>query len=165
MVRGRQAELATAPPDRAMRDPHRATRALTRLLDEAIPIPGTGMRVGLDPILGLVPGLGDVVGGALSGYVIILASRHGAPPAVLARMLGNVVLDSAVGAVPLLGDLFDFGWKANTRNLALLERHLAQPSRVRASSRAMLAAVLLGLVLVLGAGIALSVWVVREIVR
>jgi hypothetical protein len=142
-----------------------ATRAVARLLDEAIRIPGTNIRVGLDPLLGLIPGLGDVLGGALSGYVIILASRHGAPPSVLGRMLGNVLIDSAVGSVPLLGDLFDAGWKANSRNLALLERHLEQPSHVRRSSRVVLAAVLLALVAALAGGIAATVWVIRELVR
>ncbi|HJR64123.1 MAG TPA: DUF4112 domain-containing protein [Gemmatimonadaceae bacterium] len=142
-----------------------ATRALSRLLDEAIRIPGTNIRVGLDPLLGLVPGLGDVVGGALSGYVIILASRHGAPPSVLTRMLGNVLIDSVVGSVPVLGDLFDVGWKANSRNLALLDRHLEQPSVARRSSRAVLAAVLVALALAVAGGIAATVWVIRELVR
>jgi hypothetical protein len=151
--------------DESTRSPLPATRSLTRLLDEAIRIPGTNIRVGLDPLLGLVPGMGDVLGAALSGYVIILASRNGAPPSVLGRMLGNVLIDSAVGAVPLLGDLFDAGWKANSRNLALLERYLEQPSHVRRSSRAVLAAVLVALGLAVAGGIAATVWVIRELLR
>ncbi|MGH7721090.1 MAG: DUF4112 domain-containing protein [Gemmatimonadaceae bacterium] len=139
-------------------------RAAARLLDEAIRIPGTNVRVGLDPILGIIPGLGDVLGGAMSGYLILLASRHGAPRSVLLRMLGNVLVDSVAGAVPLLGDLFDVGWKSNTRNLALLDRYLEQPQKVRTSSRALVALILLVLALAVVGGVALAVWVVRAVV-
>jgi len=111
-------------------------RTLTNLLDNAVRVPGTSMRFGLDPVLGLVPGLGDVAGAAMSGYVVLLASQLGAPTAVIVRMLGNVVIDTVGGTLPVLGDLFDAGWKSNSRNLALLERHLGQPESTKRASRA-----------------------------
>jgi hypothetical protein len=99
-------------------------RRLSQLLDDAIPIPGTGYRIGIDPLLGLVPGGGDTVAGALGAYIIIEAARMGLPRKVIGQMVGNILLDSVVGSVPILGDLFDIGWKANVRNITLLERHL-----------------------------------------
>jgi hypothetical protein len=131
-------------------DPLSRARTLTRLLDSVARVPGTSFRFGLDPLLGLVPGLGDMTGAALSGYLVLLASRHGAPKAVIVRMLGNVAIDTVVGTMPVLGDLFDAGWKSNTRNLALLERHVGQPITEKPASGivvwlTILALVLLGL--------------------
>ena len=97
---------------------------LADLLDNAIRIPGTPWRIGLDPILGLIPGLGDALGAAASSWILIEAARFGVSPAVLLRMLYNVGLDTALGAVPGIGDLFDFAWKSDSKNLALLRRHL-----------------------------------------
>ena len=121
-------------------------RALARILDTAFRIPGTGIRFGLDPVLGLVPGLGDVVGVAASGYIIVEAARLGAPPAVVMRMLANVGIEALVGAVPVLGDLFDVGWRANVRNVRLLERHVASPEAVHASSKRVAVAVAVGVI-------------------
>src|SRR5438067_12222813 len=90
-------------------DPLGHVRTFTRLLDSAVRVPGTSMRFGLDPIIGLVPGFGDVAGAVLSGYVVLLASRLSAPTTVIVRMLGNVAIDTVVGMVPLFGDLFDAG--------------------------------------------------------
>ncbi|MGH7482404.1 MAG: DUF4112 domain-containing protein [Longimicrobiales bacterium] len=121
-----------ARPDDASR--LRGLRRLARLLDRQFRIPGTRIRLGLDPLIGLLPGIGDVATGALSGWIVIAAARLGAPAPVLARMLFNLLTDVVLGAVPLLGDLFDVAWKANARNLDLLERHLADPRRARRSS-------------------------------
>ena len=110
-------------------------RALSRLLDSAFTIPGTRYRFGLDPLIGLVPGLGDAVSAVFSGYIILQASRLGAPQSVVTRMITNVALDTLVGWVPVLGDLFDVAWKSNLRNMALLEGHLRQPAATRAGSR------------------------------
>lgn len=105
-------------------------RRLSHVLDKAIAIPGTGVRFGLDPILGLLPGGGDTVAGALSAYIIVEAARMGLPRDVIGQMVSNVLLDSVFGTVPIVGDMFDVGWKANVRNIALLERHLnINPSR------------------------------------
>jgi len=125
-----RAEVGTYSPPQIER-----LRTISRLLDNAFSIPGTRVRFGLDPLIGLVPGLGDAVGALFSAYVILQASRLGAPRSVLTRMVANVGIDTLVGWIPLIGDLFDFGWKANTKNLALLEQHVQQPATARAGSR------------------------------
>ena len=101
-------------------------------LDEQFRVPGIGFRFGWDSILGLIPGFGDTAMGIFSAALALEARRLGIPGVVQARMMGNVILDALVGAIPFLGDLFDFVWKANTRNLALLKQHIdpsARPSR------------------------------------
>ena len=97
----------------------RALGRLAWLLDEAFRIPGTNQKVGIDPLIGLVPGVGDAIGALLSTYIIVEAARRGAPVWTVVRMLGNVAVETLVGAIPILGDLFDVVWKANMRNLAL----------------------------------------------
>jgi hypothetical protein len=110
-------------------------RALARALDAAVRIPGTPIRIGLDAILGLIPGGGDIAGAALSGYIVLLATRRGVPPEVIWRMLGNVAVDTVIGSVPVIGDLFDVGYKSNIKNVELLERHTIEPAAVAQSSR------------------------------
>ena len=100
-----------------------ALRRWARVFDSAFRIPGTKITFGLDPILGLIPGLGDVASPVFSLFFVWHGVRLGVPKVVLARMVLNVLIDSGVGAIPVIGDLFDFGWKANAWNLALLERH------------------------------------------
>ena len=115
-------------------------RRATTLLDDGIRLPGTSFRFGLDPLLGLVPGVGDVAGATLSAAIITAAVRHGVSRFTLVRMAGNVALDATLGIVPLLGDLFDAAWKANRRNLILLERHLSEsPTAARADRHFVLA--------------------------
>ena len=97
---------------------------LARLLDTQWRIPGTGIRFGLDPVVGLIPGLGDAAAGLVSAYIVVLGARLGLPKHVLVRMVGNVAVDVVFGSVPLLGSVFDLFYKANRRNLRLLERHL-----------------------------------------
>ena len=96
-------------------------RRLTKLMDSSIKVPGTGgFSVGLDPILGLIPVVGDAISLAVSSYIILQARRLGVSKFVLTRMLLNVGVDTAVGALPLVGDVFDFAFKANKKNLKLL---------------------------------------------
>lgn len=103
-------------------------RVLVRVMDSAILIPGTNLRIGLDPIVGLLlPGIGDVLGALPSMVLLSIAARSGVPRVVVARMLLNVAVDSLVGSVPLIGDVFDATFHANEKNLALLERHAGQP--------------------------------------
>lgn len=102
-------------------------RALARLLDSAIRVPGTGIRFGLDSLLGVIPGLGDAAGAVFSGYLVLLAAQLGVPKPLIARMVANVAIDTVVGGIPVLGDLFDVAWKSNTRNLALLESYIGAP--------------------------------------
>ena len=108
-------------------------RRVALLFDARYRIPGTRFRFGLDALVGLVPGLGDLVGGAVSLWMLSEAQRLGASRATLAKMLANVLLDLAVGAVPLAGDVFDASFKANLRNLRLLERELGPRARVIAT--------------------------------
>lgn len=117
-------------------------RRVARLLDSAVRIPGTDYRVGLDPVLGLVPGVGDVVALVASLYVVLEAARLGLPRATLARMVVNVGVDALVGAVPLVGDAFDAVWKANDRNVELLEARLSDPEQGHRDRRFLLATVL-----------------------
>lgn len=104
---------------------------MVRLLDSALPIPGTSLRVGLDPILGLMlPAVGDAVGGFVSLGVLFLAVQYRVPAPIIRRMVANVAVDIAVGSIPVVGDVFDFGWKANDRNFVLLMEHRGdQPKR------------------------------------
>jgi len=97
---------------------------VTRWMDDRFRVPGTGIRFGLDAVLGLIPGLGDAVAMTASGSIIYEARRLGVPTATLLRMVFNVVVDIVIGTVPLIGDLFDVGFKANRRNLNLLKQHL-----------------------------------------
>ena len=110
-------------------------RTLATLLDSSIPIPGTGRRIGLDPILGLVPFVGDFAGALFSGYIVLGAAKAGLPIFALLRMIGNVAIDTLVGSVPILGDFFDAAWKSNVMNVALFEKHLAGSSGAPRSSR------------------------------
>jgi len=104
----------------------RRVRFASRLLDDAVRIPGTGRRVGLDPVVGLLPIAGDVLGLALSLYTVAEAARLGVPRRLLARMLVNAGVDAAGGSIPVAGILVDAAWKANARNVALIERHLEE---------------------------------------
>ena len=94
-------------------------RFVARLLDDSIRLPGTEFRIGLDPIIGVLPVAGDAVAAALSGYIVLESARLGVSYLTLLRMLANVGVDFAVGSVPVVGDIFDVAWKANVRNLQL----------------------------------------------
>jgi hypothetical protein len=145
-------------------------RAISRLaywLDAGIRVPGTSLRFGLDPILGLIPGAGDAAGAVLAGWILVEAIRLGASRATVIRIAGNVALDAVVGAVPLFGDIFDFAWKANLRNVALLERHLVAPDRAERADRSFVWLVIFGVLAMalglLALGILLTRWVFRAV--
>lgn len=149
--------------DLPRRPPRKLDRARTvaRLLDRSFRIPGTSLRFGLDPILGLVPGAGDVVAALGSGYILYIAWLNGAPGSMIARMMMNVLVDTLVGAVPVVGDIFDAGWQANARNVALLERWLDEEGSQRHHSVAILVGVIAGLLLLLAVVVAV-LWVIVE---
>jgi hypothetical protein len=140
-------------------------RQLARLLDAAVRIPGTNIRFGLDAVLGLIPGAGDIAGGVLSAFIVVQAANLGAPRSVLARMVMNVAIDSIVGAVPILGDLFDIGWKSNTRNMDLLERYVARPQVTRAASQGAVIAAIVAILLIVVGMIAVVVAIIRGLAR
>ena len=99
-------------------------QGFSHLLDRALPIPGTPYRFGLDPIIGLLPGSGDAIGAAFSAYIIWESARIGIPRETIGKMAFNIILEMAVGVVPVLGDFVDVAWKANVKNVELLEAHL-----------------------------------------
>jgi hypothetical protein len=102
---------------------------VAKLMDSAFMIPGLNRRVGLDAVLGLVPGVGDALSAALASYIIWEARQLGLPRWKIARMIGNVAMDTAIGAIPLAGDVFDVFFKANERNLRIIHEHLGTPRR------------------------------------
>ena len=116
-VTGRAERIVYPPNARLER-----LRFLANLLDTCIMLPG-GYRIGIDPILGLVPGIGDLIGAAISLYIVREASKLGIPKWILLRMLANVGVEALIGFVPVLGDVFDAAFKANVRNLRLLDLH------------------------------------------
>jgi hypothetical protein len=151
-------EVATLDPRRVQR-----LRRVGWLLDSSIPIPGTRYTLGIDQLIGLVPGIGDLVGGFLSLYIIVEAARMGLPRGVLLRMGWNVAVDTLVGEIPILGDLFDIGFKANIRNLALLDGYVARPVEVRRASGRLVVALAAGLLALTAGAVALAVVLVRAL--
>jgi Domain of unknown function (DUF4112) len=125
------------------------------LMDRSIPI--GGMRIGLDPVIGLIPGVGDALGGLISTVIIVQAHKAGVPKATLLRMVANVGIDAALGAVPLIGDLFDFAWKVNVRNLELYRSAMAGQQRA-SQDWGFLAMLILGVALIVLAPIVLVIW-------
>jgi hypothetical protein len=116
---------------------------VTRLLDELVRVPGTPIRVGLDPLIGLIPVVGDAVAAGLGAWVIAEAARFGIPRVVLARMVMNLLLDLGIGAIPIVGDAYDFLFRSNTRNLELFRRHALDTGASTRNERAFFAGLLL----------------------
>jgi hypothetical protein len=146
-------------------DPRAArVRTIAKLLDEAVTIPGTRVGLGLDALIGLVPGVGDTAGLLLSAGIVVQAARLGVPTAVLARMVLNVAVDGVVGAVPVAGDLFDVGWKANVRNVRLMQDALDAPDATGRSSALVVGGVALALLLVVGGAALLTFYVLATVV-
>jgi len=144
-------------------DSLRRVRIIASVLDDAIRVPGTDIRFGIDPLVGLVPGLGDLLGGAASVYIILEAARAGAPASVLTRMALNVGVDTLVGGVPVVGDLFDFAWKSNARNVKLLAGHLEAPARTQRASTALVVALLVAIAL-LAVGVSmLGIYLIKRL--
>ena len=145
----------------------RRLRRISHLLDNAIPIPGTKYRIGLDPILGLIPGGGDLISSIFAGYVVFKSAQMGVPQETLVKMAANIVFDTVAGTVPVAGDLLDVAWKANVKNIELLDAHLGSPEPGKKADWLFVAALLLGLMLIVGGVIFLSVmlfaWVFRAL--
>ncbi len=139
-----------------------ALRRWSVLLDSAFRVPGTSLTFGLDPLFGLIPVLGDLAAPLFTGLLLLHAVRLRIPKIVQLRMLMNAAIDFAIGIIPVVGDLFDFGWKANVRNLALLERHAAPGSRASAADWAFVVGVLIALVLAAIAPLLLLVWLIAR---
>ena len=146
---------------------HETRKQLSRLawlLDSSIPIPGTRLTVGIDALLGLFPVLGDLVGVLISSYIVNEAARLGAPRIVLLRMALNVGIEGVIGIIPFAGDVFDAAWKANQRNVRLLDAWLDRPGKTERTTRLFSVMLVLGLILLLvllgTAGFFLVRWVI-----
>lgn len=128
-------------------------------LDAKFVVPGLGWRFGLDPLLGLIPGLGDALPALLSVWFVLEGARLGLPKSTLLRMTLNIAIDWLVGSLPVLGDVFDAAWKSNVRNLQLLQQHQGgiDPVAVR-QDRAFVVAVLVGLAVLFAATVGLTLW-------
>ena len=135
---------------------------IARLMDSQFRLPGTRFRFGLDPLLGLLPVAGDLSTLAVSGALLLTMFRHGASGAIVVRMALNILLDTVVGAIPILGNLFDFAYKSNERNVALLRRHYAEGQH-QGSGKGLVALLLLFFLVVFGlvawGSVALLRWV------
>jgi len=143
----------------------RTLEGLATLLDEAFRIPGTNMRFGIDGIIGLVPGLGDVIGGVLSLVIPFAAWVRGVPYITLVRMTVNIGIEVLVGTIPFFGDIFDIAWKANRRNYNLLQRHLGQPRRHTWRDWVFLLLIAFGVAIVFAIPIALILWLLTWLTR
>ncbi|MBD1939602.1 DUF4112 domain-containing protein [Microcoleus sp. FACHB-68] len=156
IIPGNEAQIATV----------QRLRQLSHLLDNAVGIPGTRYRIGLDPLLGLLPGGGDIAGAVLSGYIVYSAAKLGLPREALVQMVSNILFETFAGTVPVLGDLVDVTWKANTKNVALLESHLNVPQpNSKKADKWFVFMLLAGLMLVVIAVAGLSVFLISLVVR
>ncbi|GGG54757.1 DUF4112 domain-containing protein [Hymenobacter glacieicola] len=144
------------PPSFDQDDRLRWVERISHLLDSQFRVPGTTWRFGLDPIMGLIPVVGGLPSLAISGVLILTMLRHGASGSLVMRMALNVLLDTVIGAIPVLGNIFDFAYKANDRNVRLLRAHYAE-GKYQGSGKGLLAGVLLGL-LVLGGLLVWGAW-------
>ena len=130
-------------------------RALAHWLDDGLRVPGTAFRFGADAILDIIPIVGDLAGVGFSSWILLQAARMGASRTTLLRMLYNIGVDALVGIIPALGVVFDAAWKANLKNIALLEAHTLRPAETaRASRRFAIVLVAVLLLMVVGAGVA-----------
>ena len=124
-----RSKIELLPPESEAIDPF--LEQLSEWMDSKFEVPGLNIRFGFDALLGLIPGLGDTLAFLISCYIIAVANHQGVPRITIARMGMNVAVDLVLGCVPLIGDLFDVAWKANTRNVELLRRHLQSPLAAR----------------------------------
>jgi hypothetical protein len=146
-----------------------ALRRFAFFMDEAFTIPGTRFKVGLDALVGLIPGIGDVIGGVMSAWIVVGAIRHRVPARIVLRMIANIVADLLFGAVPVAGDVFDFMFEENIMNMRLLEKHRDRRRPPRSTSQMTLYTIMVmgGVVLlalsILACVIALGVWLLRDV--
>ena len=138
---------------------------LALIMDDFLRVPGTKFRVGLDPIIGLIPGLGDTASAIVSALALIQAARRGVPKILLARMSMNILINELVGIIPGVGDAFSFWFKSNARNYKLLQQHIDRPARSRQSDWIFVFGVLAVLFVVVLAGLFVSLFVLQELFR
>ncbi|HEX7955581.1 MAG TPA: DUF4112 domain-containing protein [Pyrinomonadaceae bacterium] len=151
----------------ARADVERSLDQLSHMMDGLFRVPGTGWRVGLDALVGLIPGVGDVATTAVSFYILAAGVRYRVPKVTLLRMAANVGVDYLLGAVPVVGDLFDVAWKSNQMNVELLRRRASVSAEEAKSGRAsdwlFLAVILLALLVLLVGSVAVSFWLLAQL--
>ena len=140
-------------------------RWLALIMDNFLRLPGTQFRFGLDPLMGLIPGIGDTGSTIISAMALIAAARRGLPKILIARMSLNVLINEFVGIIPIAGDAFSFWFKSNARNYDLLRRHTATPGRATKSDWIFVALVIGALVLILLVSLAVSFWLLYAIAK
>jgi len=140
-------------------------RWLALIMDDFLRLPGTRLRFGLDPIIGLLPGIGDVASAIISAVALVHAARYGVPKILIARMATNILINELVGIIPGLGDAFSFWFKSNVRNYELLQRSSAAPARSRRGDWIFVIAVLTLLFIIVCAGLIVTVLVLQAIGR
>lgn len=138
---------------------------LAELLDSQFKIPNTNIRFGLDPIISLIPGAGDVVAGVISLYFLIQGAIHGGRAAVLGRMFINILLDVLIGSIPILGDAFDVYWKANLRNAQILDELQQNPRKTTSESRLWIWFVVMQFVVIIIGIILLIGWIITKLLE
>lgn len=153
------------PPSSSPATKFERVQALSQLLDNAITLPGTDYSVGLDPLIGLLPGGGDLFTGLLSLYIVFESFQLGVSASTLTRMASNIALEVVAGTIPFVGDLFDVAWKANSRNVRLLEDHLQSPQPRRQADRVFFVVLMTGLLILIGAIATLSFMVFRLLLQ
>lgn len=140
-------------------------RWLALIMDNFLRVPGTKFRFGLDPLMGLLPGLGDTGSAIISAMALIAAARRGLPKILLARMSLNILINEAIGIVPVVGDAFSFWFKSNARNYDLLKRHTAAPRSSTKSDWLFVALVLVALAAILIVSLAVSFWLLAQLAK
>lgn len=166
-ARAKDVEWEVLPPEeqkkRAELEP--LFRWLAVVMDNFVRVPGTNFRFGLDPLIGLLPGLGDTGSALISAFALIQAARRGVPKIMLARMSLNILINEIVGIVPVIGDAFSFWFKSNVRNYELLKTHAAAPTARRRSDWIFVGGVLLPLFVIVCAGIAVTILLLQALAK
>lgn len=157
--------LTEDPMDHESREAlRRASDFLAKVLDTALPIPGTRIRIGLDPIIGLLPGVGDALASFVGSAIVVMASQLQVPKIVMARMSLNILLNGVVGTIPVAGDFFSIWFRSNARNAELLRRHSASPRRASTVSDWMfVAGIILGTLAILLGAIVAILWLTARL--
>jgi hypothetical protein len=140
-------------------------RWIALLMDNLVRVPGTKFRVGIDPLIGLIPGIGDTGSAVVSALALIQAVRAGMPKIVLARMAVNILVNELIGIVPIVGDAFSFWFKSNARNHELVKQHIAGRRKAGAGDWIFVVGVLVLLVVVVSAGILVSFFLLQQLIE
>jgi Domain of unknown function (DUF4112) len=163
----RELEWEVLPPEEKKQrsDLETLFRWLALVMDDLLRLPGTRFRFGLDPLIGLLPGLGDTGSAIISALALVAAARRGLPKILLVRMSLNILINEAVGIIPIVGDAFSFWFKSNARNYELLKRHTAAPRRSTTGDWVFVWLVLAALALILVVSLAVSFWLISAILH